>query len=378
MVDSTMGDGRRLDSVAHRYGGRGSQRGTSVAWLLVICAMALFCPAGAQAGQISVTSGQSGAPLITIRGELDLNDAVEFMRKTSAVKDAVVVLRSPGGNLLAGLQIGRTVRQRGYLTVIPASTSCSSACALAWLGGTPRFMAQNSRIGFHAAYFMKGGRARTSRAANGVIEDYLRDLGLSERAIDYVTHSPPERLNWLTVAAARELGIEAGIYERGMVMSTLANMPTGPLGEIKRLASLDLLGYDLPGMPIVDTTVTDCEMRCERSTDCGAFTFNTESAACFLKSRTDLAVGNPAAISGYREHKDSHIRRIDMAIQQATDLPGNDIGQQTDTTFEACLVSCSETIACKAFTYVIHRNECWLKDGVGSAASRAGLVSGIK
>jgi hypothetical protein len=67
-----------------------------------------------------------------------------------------------------------------------------------------------------------------------------------------------------------------------------------------------------------------------------------------------------------------------MVIQQATDLPGNDIGQQTDTTFEACLISCSETNACKAFTYVSYRRECWLKDGIGSAEARQGLVSGIK
>jgi hypothetical protein len=163
------------------------------------------------------------------------------MRKTSAVRDAVVILRSRGGNLLAGLQIGRTVRQRGFLTVIPAATRCSSACALAWLGGTPRFMGQNSLIGFHAAYFVKDGRARTSRAANGVVEDYLRKLGLSERAIDYVTHSPPDKLSWLTVAAARELGIEAGIYRHGMVQSTLDNMPTGSLPErpIRRIDNGD-------------------------------------------------------------------------------------------------------------------------------------------
>lgn len=351
----------------------------SVAWLLVACTIALFCPPGAQAAQISVSPGEDGAPpFITIRGELDLNDAIEFMRKTSKIKDAVVVLRSPGGNLLAGLQIGRTVRQRGYPTLIPALSNCSSACALAWLGGTPRFMEQNSLIGFHAAYFMKGGRARTSGTANAVIEDYLRELRLSQHAIDYVIHSPPERLNWLTVAAAHELGIDAEIYEQRKVASALDKASTGSLPAIKRVASLDLLGNDLPGMPIADSSVTDCEMRCEKSANCGAFTFNTENAACFLKSRTDLAVANPAAISGYRELPDSHIRRIDMTIQQATDLPGNDIGQQTDTTFEGCLTSCSDDSSCKAFTYIIHRRECWLKNGTGSAEAREGLVSGFK
>jgi hypothetical protein len=67
-----------------------------------------------------------------------------------------------------------------------------------------------------------------------------------------------------------------------------------------------------------------------------------------------------------------------MSIQEATDYPGNDIDQQTGTTFEACLLSCGETRACKAFTYVTHRHECWLKNGIGPAEPRDGLVSGVK
>jgi hypothetical protein len=67
-----------------------------------------------------------------------------------------------------------------------------------------------------------------------------------------------------------------------------------------------------------------------------------------------------------------------MSIREATDYPGNDIGRQTGTTFEACVLSCGESDACKAFTYVVERHECWLKDGTGLAESRDGLISGIK
>lgn len=343
-----------------------------------LCILGFLSFSGAQAAQISVTSNEEGPSLITVRGELDLNDAIEFMRKANSVKDAVVVLRSPGGNVMAGLQIGRTVRQRGFLTVIPALTNCSSACALAWLGGAPRFMGEDSLIGFHAAYFEKGGRPRISATANAVIADYLRELRLSERAISYMTSSPPEKFTWLTMSTARDLGIEAGAYEHGMVFSTIDRIETGSTSTIKQLGSVDLLGYDLPDMPIAGSTATDCEARCERDGDCAAFTFNTNSSACFLKNGTDIAVNNPAAISGYREVPSNRIRNIDMAIQEATDYPGNDIDRQKAISFEACVALCSDESTCKAFTYVTHRHECWLKNDVGSAEPQEGLVSGVK
>lgn len=348
------------------------------AWRLIVCAITAFCLSAAEAAQISVTSDEGGASLITIRGELDLTDAIDFMRKTSALKDAVVVLRSSGGNLMAGLQIGRTIRRRGFLAVIPPLTNCSSACALAWLGGRPRFMARNSLIGFHAAYFMRSDRPRISATANGVVADYLRELRLPERAVSYVISSPPERLRWLTVAAAHDLGIEAGVYEQGAVFSTLGRLETSPLSPLKRLESFDLVGFDLPGMPIVDGTLADCEDRCEKDGSCLAFTFNTENAACFLKSGAELAVSNPVAVSGYRESSDSQIRRVDMTLQEATDYPGNDIDRQEATTLEACLIACEDESTCKAFTYVTWRRECWLKNGTGSAEPHDGLVSGIK
>jgi hypothetical protein len=368
--------GKRLDLPRLR---RSLSRAIFLAtWRFIVGAVAAFSLSAAQAAQISVTSGETGASLITVRGELDLTDAIDFMRKTSALKDAVVVLRSPGGNLLAGLQIGRTARQRGFLTVIPSLTNCSSACALAWLGGTPRFMARDSLIGFHAAYFMRGDRPRVSGAANAVVLDYLQELRLPERAVRYVTSAPPDRMSWLTVEAARDLGIEAGVYERGAVFSTLRQPEISSISALKRVESLDLLGFDFPGMPIMGGTAADCEARCETNGGCLAFTFNTNNSACFLKSRAELAVSNPAAISGYRDLPDSQIRHIDMHIQEATDYPGNDIHRQEATTFQACLIACDEEAMCKAFTYIAYRRECWLKNAAGSAEPRDGLVSGIK
>ena len=347
-------------------------------WRLAACLVGILCLAGsAHAAQISVSS-KAGAPLITIKGELDLSDVSRFLRKTSEIKDAVVILESPGGNAVAGMQIGKAIRQKGFLTVVPASINCASACALAWLGGLPRFMAEDSQIGFHAAYFMKGGRPRRSSAANALIAAYLEGLGLPPQAITHITRAPPERLYWLTIGAARKQGIEAGVYTREGITSTVDKAPSGPAAEIKRLASVDLFGSDFPGMPIQNISAEECEERCRNNDRCAAFTFNEKRSACFLKASAELAVGYETASSGYRSAWETRIRRIDMTIKEATDYPGNDIDRLKPTTFAACLLACSDATACKAVTFITRRGECWLKNVTGSSEPRAGLVSAVK
>ena len=350
---------------------------SGVWWLAMVLIVWLVCGDSAAAAQISV-SASDGPPLVTVKGELDLADTIEFRRKTEGLSEAVILLASPGGNAMAGVQIGKVIRQKRFLTVVPSRINCASACALAWLGGTPRFMAKDSQIGFHAAYVMKGGRPRASRVANEVIAAYLKQLALPRRTIAHITTAPPERLYWLSLDKARGLGIEAGVYAREGITSTLDKAPPGPASAMKRIAATDLLGSDLPGMPIRTTGAIDCEARCTGSDDCAAFTFNHKHSACFLKASAELAVGYPWAVSGYRARWETRIRRIAMTIRDATDYPGNDIDRLKRTNLKACLLACSKTAACKAFTFIARNGECWLKNNIGSAEPNDGLVSGTK
>jgi len=343
----------------------------------MVLAVWLVCADSAAAAQISIST-RDGPPLVTIKGELDFADTIEFQRKTEGLSEAVILLASPGGNAMAGVQIGKVIRQKGFLTVVPARINCASACALAWLGGTPRFMAKDSQIGFHAAYVMKGGRPRKSRVANEAIAAYLKQLALPRRAIAHITTMPPERLYWLSLDKARGLGIEAGVYAREGITSTLDKAPPGLASAMKRIAATDLLGADLPGMPIRTIGATECEARCLDDDDCAAFTFNHKHSACFHKAGVELAVGYPWAVSGYRTRWEKRIRRIAMTIRDATDYPGNDIDRLRGTTLKACLLACNETSSCKAFTFVADNGECWLKNDIGSAEPSSGLVSGVK
>jgi len=89
--------------------------------------------------------------LVTVTGPFELSDIDNFKTKISVISRAIVSFVSDGGSLLAGIEIGTTIRLKGFASAVPDGARCASACALAWLGGTTRFMGNGAQIGFHSS-----------------------------------------------------------------------------------------------------------------------------------------------------------------------------------------------------------------------------------
>lgn len=149
----------------------------------------------------------SDAHLVVLSGPIERLDGDRFINQTGNVNRAVVLLDSSGGAVLEGLAIGRTIRTRGFFTAVPENTLCASSCALIWLAGKQRFAEENSFVGFHAAYVYKNGKPSETGVGNALIGSYLNDLGLSDRAIIFVTSAPPEGIERLDRKKADQVGI---------------------------------------------------------------------------------------------------------------------------------------------------------------------------
>src|SRR5688500_7542542 len=119
-------------------------------WTLV----AIVAPC--HAATITTTQTQQ-TTLIAIEGDFKQGDEDVFAEKVLRLKDATVVLNSPGGHLFAGIEIGRAIRVKGFDTAVRDGSSCFSACALAWLAGRNRLAGPDGRIGFHAAWRLENG-----------------------------------------------------------------------------------------------------------------------------------------------------------------------------------------------------------------------------
>ncbi len=151
----------------------------------------------------------SDTVLVTVSGNLVLSDANEFRQQVANIQKATVAFRSDGGNVIAGIEIGRQIRFKNFATLVPDNTRCASACALAWLGGIPRLMGANTHIGFHAAYYPRSGQE--AGVANALVGAYLSQLGLPDKAVIYATQAPPNSMTWLTMSEARQVGIDVAL-----------------------------------------------------------------------------------------------------------------------------------------------------------------------
>ena len=177
------------------------------------------------AADIEREIGPAGVDLISVSGTFTQGDDAVFRKVAAASDRAVVVLNSGGGNLQAGLEIGKAIRLRGFATAVPPDALCASACALTWLAGSPRLLDATSKLGFHAAYRLVDGKASESGSANALVGAYLNQLGLNDKAVVYVTSAPPEGVEWLTAQTAASVGIG---YEATSVTAPEMTKPENP------------------------------------------------------------------------------------------------------------------------------------------------------
>jgi hypothetical protein len=188
-------------------------------------ACALAAPTAASAANFYATKLDCGSYpncyVMTISGRIEEGDDAKFAQflKQNSVNSAVIELNGPGGNLAAGLAIGRKIHESRYATIVTNDTMCGSVCASIWLAGSPRQYQGKSRIGFHSAFTVdkKGKVIGTSGVGNAVVGAYYAHLGLSDAAIVYLTEASgaADQARWLTAADANKLGIEVKLYEDG-------------------------------------------------------------------------------------------------------------------------------------------------------------------
>jgi hypothetical protein len=119
----------------------------------------------------------------------------------------VVVMSSPGGDLVQGIIMGEVIRSRGLGTAVGAvepsgrirPASCASACVFVYVGGKPRFGIEGSRLGVHrftATTATAGGDpvADTQRVT-GMVLAYLTRMGISASLVEAM--SATSDISWL-------------------------------------------------------------------------------------------------------------------------------------------------------------------------------------
>lgn len=164
----------------------------------------------AYAADIKVETAIPGfGSAVFINGTITPEDSENFKLRTNQLSGKVsVYLNSTGGNLVAALEIGETIRLKGWSTYVVSE--CYSGCALIWLAGVRRVMYTDAKIGFHAASI----NGEEKGVGNALLGTYLARLGFGYGVAALVTQSDPNNITILTPEIAKQAGIELDLLQR--------------------------------------------------------------------------------------------------------------------------------------------------------------------
>lgn len=127
--------------------------------------------------EVELSGGLSAGTVDALRAILDATPAIR-----------VVHLNSIGGLLTEGFKLNRLFRERSLATY--TSARCVSACTIAFLGGSYRYLSPGGSLGFHSASFgTLGGDSLPE--INEEIVAALRRQGASDAFIRKATSTPP-------------------------------------------------------------------------------------------------------------------------------------------------------------------------------------------
>src|SRR4051794_26050867 len=101
---------------------------------LVTCCLAAALAvllAGPSLAEVSIEPASPSEPTrIAIVGTVDWAAADLFIQTADGASSATVNLNSEGGDLLAALIIGRTIREKKFTTSVKRGAQCTSVCGL--------------------------------------------------------------------------------------------------------------------------------------------------------------------------------------------------------------------------------------------------------
>jgi hypothetical protein len=154
--------------------------------------------------------------LVYLDGTIDEDAPARLSGALAGIADKIAVwLNSPGGNLFAGMELGRIIRRhRASTHIIDRRTllpgECYSACALAFLGGVHRFNDNAARYGVHRASLSvrsSAGDVDLAPHLSAAIRDYIREMGVDVRLLELWMKAGPDEMYVLTPQEARDLRV---------------------------------------------------------------------------------------------------------------------------------------------------------------------------
>ena len=159
-----------------------------------------------------------------------------FLRGQGGNGPTIVFLESPGGSVLASMELGILLRQVGATAIVArvaadggggvvmASGECYSACVYAFLGARRRIVPNRSQLGIHRMFLVEervdanGGTTLVRRRgfddgdARTMLMRYTRRMGVSPGLIEAAERVPSDELRIVSRAELRRWHLAASAF----------------------------------------------------------------------------------------------------------------------------------------------------------------------
>jgi len=173
---------------------------------------------------------QNPAWNIVLEGEIDSGAparVAEALKKAGS-DGADVYINSPGGNLLAGIQIGQLLRKAEANTIIGSLEShptemfmgklgikyspgyCMSACALAFLGGVYRYANDGSEYGVHrfsSEALPEENGLDVAQIISAAVAAYIREMGVDTALFELMVEKGKDDIRILSATELTQLNV---------------------------------------------------------------------------------------------------------------------------------------------------------------------------
>jgi hypothetical protein len=295
-----------------------------------------------------------GYRFVIVSGEFAATDDLAgFAELARSHQAQFVVFHSTGGNVLKAMELGRTIRGLRLNTVQFRGVECSSACALAFLGGILR-LAEPGSIGVHKASF-DTDEIEIDDAVSAVQEltaelmTYISEMGADSDLLQLALRYESDDMRYLSRSE----------MEKYRIISGAADVPRSGAGQALPLPDRD---------PKPDTPAT-------KRSDPDRTAAGAPQDLVAPPSLPLPVPPPPSAAQAPRSYARSVASGVDLPNW---DFPQGDFLIKKNVSLDECRSACAEMPLCRAVTFNTQANWCYLKSRVGRHTRNENAISWIK
>src|SRR5262245_36153961 len=219
----------------HRLGKADGVQGVRMQKLCKIarlcCLMALTQPAplaaqspvdqqaGESTANIAYLDRRAGVAGLEIHGLINkavATKAMELITSTRPdVDELTISLDSPGGDVLAAIELGEEIKKQWTATAVADDGKCFGACVLVLAAGVRRTAAPNrvalQRLSFDQRQVasISRDRAKPKQIVSAKrVEMYLAQMGMPKKLLQEMMRQPPDKVLLLDARRLKDLGLD--------------------------------------------------------------------------------------------------------------------------------------------------------------------------